>query len=137
MDIYKAAIKVLPMSPIKTFAGLQLNIKKAEREPTITPLLPSIFINGSKRKIDNIEPATIPSKPSIKFVKFITVQDRIIKNIIQITEIKILVSGNCKLLKFIIKKDAKIWKENLRKLFKLYLSSISPIIANKKQLKNK
>ena len=71
MDIYKAAIKVLPISPIKTFAGLQLNIKKAEREPTITPLLPSIFINGSKRKIDNIEPATIPSKPSIKFMKFI------------------------------------------------------------------
>jgi hypothetical protein len=54
---------VLPISPINTFAGAQFQIKKPKIAPEI-----------AQEDVDAINstphPATSPSRPSMKFVKF-------------------------------------------------------------------
>ena len=68
---------MLPTSPIKTFAGLQFQIKKASREPLKAQK------GGDKSRIyieevitTDIQPATRPSRPSKKFTKFTTATKR-------------------------------------------------------------
>ena len=62
--------KVLPTSPINTFEGDQLNIRKAKREETIIQIDGPIFIADVANAIIN-EEVRSPSIPSTKFVKFI------------------------------------------------------------------
>jgi hypothetical protein len=54
---------VLPTSPIKTFAGAQFQIKN----PKIAPEMAQDDVDAIRR---TPHPATSPSRPSIKFVKF-------------------------------------------------------------------
>ena len=61
---------VLPVSPINIFAGLQLSIKKTNKEPISienSGLIKSIDLN----KIKNMQPDKSPSNPSIKLKRFI------------------------------------------------------------------
>ena len=72
--------KVLPPSPIKTFDGYQFQIKNASKEPTNIKKELVIKIEHNE-KIMIIEPATSPSIPSIKFIKFIIATPIIINKI--------------------------------------------------------
>ena len=62
--------KVLPASPIKTFAGGQLSIRK----PKIAPKIGKNELSTNRQKratINAIQEPTRPSIPSMKFIKFI------------------------------------------------------------------
>ena len=71
---------VLPTSPMKILAGLQLKIKKAVNDPTKGMSDGENIIEKIVRYII-IDPATKPSIPSIKFTKFIIAIKDIINNI--------------------------------------------------------
>ena len=78
--------KLLPTSPIKTFAGGKFQNKKVDREPKrMLREFAEFNLKFMLKKITNIHPATNPSDPSIKWVKFIHAVMMIIsKNIINI-----------------------------------------------------
>ena len=58
-------------SPINTLAGLQLKIRNDNRLPAAIILVKSIFFTYSIKKVTNMVPVTIPSNPSMKFMKLI------------------------------------------------------------------
>ena len=72
-------IKFVPMSPIKVFAGLKLNGKKPDKDPTNAviiiiaisgdPFNANIISNDMHEIIDI--PVDKPSNPSIKFIAFV------------------------------------------------------------------
>ena len=64
--------KVLPISPINIFAGLQFHIINAIRELNSKMYGCPICKKIQHERIEiNNDPPTIPSIPSIKFIKFI------------------------------------------------------------------
>ena len=92
--------KVLPTSPIKTFAGNQLKIKKAKREKT------NIRYNFEKRRdknknVNTNAPQTRPSSPSIKLIILIKAVPTIIKNKVKkilFPSLKFNLSQYCKIV---------------------------------------
>ena len=60
---------VLPISPINNLDGSQLKNKKANKEDAIG-IYRLFKVNEAIIKITKKQPVTIPSMPSIKFVKF-------------------------------------------------------------------
>ena len=80
------AKKVLPVSPINIFAGLQFHIIKAKSELKVIRYGWPNFKTKQAAIIEiNNDPPTIPSIPSIKFIKFMIA---VKKNIIEIKAIK-------------------------------------------------
>ena len=93
MPANTAPRKVLPASPINNFAGRQFQNKKPMREPTRDHKVKGASIEKDIAPIAiAMQPATRPSRPSIKFVKLITAVIKITNKIGAKTKTAIRVS---------------------------------------------
>lgn len=124
----KAPRKVLPTSPINTFAGDQFRIKNPIKTAIIGYKLDVISIVET----DNIiimHAVTIPSIPSIKLVKFIIASPQ--RNKVKNIEIKNnwLLKSKFKFENLNKTKTVKIWEKNLLFEDRFNLSSIKPTNA--------
>ena len=70
IPIANAPKKVLPTSPINIFAGLQFQIRKPIKDVNIGKIDVDTSIEATNKKIAKFKP-TIPSIPSMKFIKLI------------------------------------------------------------------